>query len=471
MGRFENLREELQNQAKELHQQETINRKFHSFQAKYNKLFEIVMFRMLNKNSDTEFYGNFLINANRINSYAIASPFSHQVTNTRINLLMNPLLVIKYDLSEITVLLKHEVIHMICEHYRSVSENALKNPKVIPLLASDLIANYILVKENNKLPEKMWTAEKIKKLFNEDITINDSSTVSNLSTILNSWREKNEAFEEWVKLNSAASATEAAEALSRLLSLLQPGSMQGENDAVFKEDDMNGILQTLLVDQDSDNLLISDMIKQVTIDAVSNSRGLFPGGLSGYINSMMAPPVITWQQEMARFLGSIAAGNKQSIFRRNRRQPERIDLKGELRDKEVDLVIAIDTSGSMSDKVIAECMNEIFDITKLMKTEVTILEVDSVVQRVYKADSPQDVKPDVIGRGGTCFTPTFDWLVENKKKDSVLIYMTDGFGESRIEAKNNHQGTLWLLTERKEDLSLKGQNLPLRSKVLSLTNK
>ena len=125
----------------------------------------------------------------------------------------------------------------------------------------------------------------------------------------------------------------------------------------------------------------------------------------------------------------------------------------------------------MSDKVIAECMNEIFDITKLMKTEVTILEVDSVVQRVYKADSPQDVKPDVIGRGGTCFTPTFDWLVENKKKDSVLIYMTDGFGESRIEAKNNHQGTLWLLTERKEDLSLKGQNLPLRSKVLSLTNK
>ena len=125
----------------------------------------------------------------------------------------------------------------------------------------------------------------------------------------------------------------------------------------------------------------------------------------------------------------------------------------------------------MSDDIIADCMNEIFAITKLMKTEITVIECDSVIQRVYKADSPADVKPDVYGRGGTSFTPVFDWMLDNKKKDSVLIYMTDGYGESRIESKNNHQGTIWLLTDKKEDLSLKGANLPLRSKVLSLTNK
>lgn len=471
MSNFDKMREELKVEAGLLEKEEAINRKFHKFQAKYNKLFETVMFRMLKKGSDTEFYGNFLINANRISSYGIASPFSHQVTNTRINLLMNPLLVIKYSLEEITVFLKHEVIHMICEHYRSVSENALKYPKVIPLLASDLIANYILKKEGNTLPEKMWTPEKLEKLFKEKIIIDEKSTVSNVSTILNSWREKNEAFNEWVNMNSASDKAALMEALNKMLAAMQSGATCGEGDAVFNEGELQDLLASLLIDQDSDNLLISDMLKQITIDSVSNTRGLFPGGLEGYIKAMMAPPVITWQQELARFLGSIAAGNKPTLFRRNRRQPDRIDLKGNLRDKELDLVIAIDTSGSMSDDIIADCMNEIFAITKLMKTEVTVIECDSVIQRVYKADSPADVKPDVYGRGGTSFTPVFDWMIDNKKKQSVLIYMTDGYGESRIESKNNHQGTIWLLTDKKEDLSLKGANLPLRSKVLSLTNK
>ena len=468
---FEKLREELKKEAAELQKEQAINRKFHNFQARYNKLFETVMFRMLKTNSDTEFYANFLINANRINSYAIASPFSHQVTNTRINLLMNPLLVINYGMEDIAVLLKHEVIHMICEHHKSVTENALKYPKVIPLLASDLIANYILVKEGNTLNDKMWTPTKIKKLFNEDIIINKNSTVSNVSAILNSWRDTNEAFDEWVNLNSASNKNEMMEALSKLLDAMQAGGICGEGDAVFTEDDINNILGSLLIDQESDNLLISDMLKQITIDAVSNSRGLFPAGLEGYIKAMMAPPVITWQEELARFLGSIAAGQKPTVFRRNRRLPERIDLKGNLRDKEVDVVVAIDTSGSMSDSIIAECMNEIFAITKLMKTEISIVECDSVVQRYYKANCPEDVKPDIKGRGGTSFTPVFDWMVENKKKDSVLIYMTDGYGENHIEAKNIHQGTIWLIKGNKENLSLKGQNLPLRSKVLSLDNK
>ena len=64
-------------------------------------------------------------------------------------------------------------------------------------------------------------------------------------------------------------------------------------------------------------------------------------------------------------------------------------------------------------------------------------------------------------------------MEENRKKDSVLIYCTDGYGEYQLDSSINltYQGVIWLLTEHKEDLSLKGSNLPRRSKVLSLTNK
>ena len=63
-------------------------------------------------------------------------------------------------------------------------------------------------------------------------------------------------------------------------------------------------------------------------------------------------------------------------------------------------------------------------------------------------------------------------MEDNGKDDAVLIYLTDGYGESDLgNVANKHQGTIWVLTERKSDLSLKDEHLPKKSLVLSLTNK
>ena len=63
-------------------------------------------------------------------------------------------------------------------------------------------------------------------------------------------------------------------------------------------------------------------------------------------------------------------------------------------------------------------------------------------------------------------------MEENNKDDAVLIYLTDGYGEYDLgPLANKHQGTIWVLTDRKEDLSLKDEHLPKKSLVLSLTNK
>ena len=64
-------------------------------------------------------------------------------------------------------------------------------------------------------------------------------------------------------------------------------------------------------------------------------------------------------------------------------------------------------------------------------------------------------------------------MEEENKKDAILIYCTDGYGEYQLDQsiKITGQGFIWLLTEHKDDLSLKGDNLPRNSKILSLTNK
>lgn len=84
-----------------------------------------------------------------------------------------------------------------------------------------------------------------------------------------------------------------------------------------------------------------------------------------------------------------------------------------------------------------------------------------------------DLANHIVTKVGTYFSPVFRWIQENNKRDAMLIYLTDGYGEHQLadDIINNHQCTLWVLTEKKEDLSLKGDRLPLRSRVISFTNK
>ena len=452
---YDKIREELiEMRDNDLAKQEVLGRKFDKFERKFDKIFEIVSFQMLNDVND-KFYGTWLSNSSRIKCYVIKTPLAHQVSNNRVSLLINPLLFINHTIEDIKLYMKHEVIHLVSEHYKRVNELSNSYPRILPLLASDLIANHTLSKEA-ELPECFWTANTLKKIFNIEYRITDSMTVESITSELNEIAKENELFKKFIDSNSGAKIEEFLNSLNASIaeqaggsgSISELGSGSGSDQVQFDEDMLASLINSIMQNNLSDNLLIGDMLKHITIDAATQSRGKFPGGLAGLIKAAMEPPVITWEEQMRRFIGSIAAGKKQTIFRRNRRQPNRVDLKGELRDKEVDLVVAIDTSGSMDDKTIGKCMSEIFEIVKLMKAEITIIECDSRIHKVYKAKSTGEVQTECLGRGGTSFSPVFQWLLDNKKSDSVLIYMSDGYGESQLDCKVKQQGTLWLMTER-----------------------
>lgn len=58
---------------------------------------------------------------------------------------------------------------------------------------------------------------------------------------------------------------------------------------------------------------------------------------------------------------------------------------------------------------------------------------------------------------GTSFSPVFEYLRENKRKykDAVVIYFTDGWGESELSVKPLNYNNIWVLTEKASDLSIK----------------
>ena len=117
-------------------------------------------------------------------------------------------------------------------------------------------------------------------------------------------------------------------------------------------------------------------------------------------------------------------------------------------------MVAIDTSGSVSDPMISKILNEIFSILAKRKHEITVIECDAAIRRIYRARTPADIKTKVMGRGGTQFSPVIDYINQNKYfRDALLIYFTDGYGEHMIPKPRTYRN-LWVVAGGAENLSL-----------------
>ncbi len=183
--------------------------------------------------------------------------------------------------------------------------------------------------------------------------------------------------------------------------------------------------------------------------------GLMPAYYLEQVKKINEPPKISWQRLLKKYVGTIAAGKRKTRTKLNRRQPNRYDLSGEMNDKVLKIVVAIDTSGSVSSHEIAQIFNEIFTILAKRRYTITVIECDSEIQRIYLVRKPSDIKIDVAGRGGTLFTPVIEHINSDRYyRDALLIYFTDGYGEDKIPKPLTYRN-LWVITGHSEELSLK----------------
>lgn len=187
----------------------------------------------------------------------------------------------------------------------------------------------------------------------------------------------------------------------------------------------------------------------------SDSRGLMPAQFMSQVEKLNQPSKIRWQMILKKYVGTITANKRKTRMRLNRRQPERFDLSGTMDDKVLKIVVAIDTSGSVGDKMISQIFNEIFEILAKRKHDITVIECDAEVQRVYKAKTKDDIKKKVMGRGGTWFSPVIDYVNKDKYfRDALLIYFTDGFGEYEIPKPRTYRN-IWVVFDDEKNLSVR----------------
>jgi hypothetical protein len=175
-----------------------------------------------------------------------------------------------------------------------------------------------------------------------------------------------------------------------------------------------------------------DKWKQATNAAEAQARGNMPAGVARALERMRQP-VIDWKSELEKFIDEAMSKSKYTLpSRRFLGQGKAQYGYKKYKEDFESVVVAIDTSGSITKKMIEQFLAEVMGISEAYSPEETwILYCDT---KVYEPDLvlPGD-QPDfnkIKGGGGTRFGPPFEWtqknFLDNGREPSVFIYFTDG---------------------------------------------
>ena len=195
---------------------------------------------------------------------------------------------------------------------------------------------------------------------------------------------------------------------------------------------------------EAEKKLIEKQVQKILQDAKEQTikkRGNVPGEIEGLIVlDEVTKAKFDWKGYLRRFTGTSTKIFTKKIRRKeNYRYEDNPGLKIKMRQH---MLLAIDTSGSVSNDELTEFMNEIHHIHKA-GVDITIVQCDTSIRSIEPYKGKNDLK--VHGRGGTEFDPVLDYYNANLKKYTSLVYFTDGECYTSVKPRNR---VLWVLSER-----------------------
>ena len=171
---------------------------------------------------------------------------------------------------------------------------------------------------------------------------------------------------------------------------------------------------------------------QSAVDA-AKACGKLPGGLERFAKELVEPQV-NWKEQLRHLVVTRSMHETSTWTRPHKRRlvSQRMYLPRASSFGCGDIVVVIDTSGSIGERELTAFMSELADILRTCRPErVFVLGADAVVASVVELDGHEDIEgnqPQVKGGGGTDFRPAFDWVRENGIEPDALVYLTDLYG-------------------------------------------
>jgi len=207
---------------------------------------------------------------------------------------------------------------------------------------------------------------------------------------------------------------------------------------------------------DAEKQLIGNQINyqlKETVDQLSKNRGSVPDYLKEYLDKLFQKKerIFNWKSYFRRMIGTI-----QDIELKKTRKRESIrfpDASGLKHKKKSNICIVVDTSGSVSNKELADFFAEIYHVWKA-GADITIVENDATIQNISKYNGKWN--GEVHGRGGTVFDDCVNWYNAHCKDFNTIIFFTDGYADVDLQIIGPN---IWVITSNGKQQKYPGQTL------------
>ena len=226
--------------------------------------------------------------------------------------------------------------------------------------------------------------------------------------------------------------------MDQLLEQLLDEHLDGDGDGDGDEDgDKKGSGRPKLTDEEKQ--AIKDEIREAVLQAANAAgAGNLPAGVKRLIKDL-TESVIDWRTLLEQQIQSTIKSDFSWMKTSRRGWHMDAVMPGMLPGTQIDVCIAIDTSGSISERDIKDFMAEIKGIMEAYdeyKIHVWCFDTEVYNEQVFTSDNLEDIanyQPE--GGGGTDFMANWEYMKDNDIQPKKFIMFTDGmpFGEWGIE--------------------------------------
>ncbi|SHH25502.1 Putative metallopeptidase domain-containing protein [Fibrobacter sp. UWCM] len=216
----------------------------------------------------------------------------------------------------------------------------------------------------------------------------------------------------------------------------------GNSGAGNSQEHRNSQISELWEDNEEACCSINEFIEVAT---ASNNWGTVAGKLQGLIKASLKVDM-DYRKMLSLFKTSVISSRRRlTRMRPNRRSG--FDAMGSRYELSTNLLIAVDVSGSVTDRSLQFFFSVINRLFKYGVEKLDVLQFDAQIQGEIEPLKKARRTVKIMGRGGTSFQPAADYYCEHPEYDG-LIYFTDGYAPPPVFNTKRPIDVLWVICSR-----------------------
>jgi predicted metal-dependent peptidase len=341
----------------------------------------------------------------------------------------------KLTVDQTQFVLAHEALHCALLHFaRRQHRNKFRWD-----IACDYAINSLLLKDGLTPPPGVWVHESYEGMTAEEIypTIDENTDDQPMDQhIYDGESEGNHSNQGQNRLGQEQGQFDEK----------NPNTVNAEGSHGTSEEESSTLPPPPLTEIERQDLAVHWQQRLAGAAQQALQAGKLSGALIRLIEYLLQPQ-LPWRMLLARYL-NMTARDDYSYRRPSRREGEAIFPS--LRSTQINVIVALDISGSVTDDEIAQCLAEINALKGQVRARLMLLACDADLAEggpwLYEPWDELVLPRQFKGGGGTRFTPVFEYVEKQGLRPDSLLYFTDAQGEFPATAPD--YPVIWLVKGR-----------------------